>query len=135
MKKLLQCLGVISATLFVVTAVMASVEDRVSPVGDVCMAGDPCASAQVVANSGDAGARSGDAIYNKSCVACHASGAAGAPKLGDVAAWAPRIEKGLETLTDNAWNGIAAMPAKGLCMDCSKEEIAETVAYMVENSK
>ena len=53
------------------------------------------------------------------------TGAAGAPKTGDAAAWAPRIAKGMDTLYGNAINGVGAMPAKGLCADCSDDEINE----------
>lgn len=105
---------------------------RLSPVGDLCMSGDDCAAAPVVVASGP---RSGEDIYGASCVACHASGAAGAPKLGDVAAWAPRIGKGVDTLYTNAINGINGMPAKGLCMDCSEDDIKATVDYMVSQSQ
>ena len=110
-----------------------SVQERIAPVGQVCMAGDDCAAAQVA--SAGTGPRSGQAVYDTKCVACHATGAAGAPKLGDVAAWAPHIAKGLETLHENAWNGFNAMPAKGLCMDCTREEMDAAVNYMVENSQ
>ena len=50
--------------------------------------------------------------YNQSCVFCHASGAAGAPKTGDQAAWAPRLEKGMDTLVKNTREGIGAMPPR-----------------------
>jgi cytochrome c5 len=110
-----------------------SVQERIAPVGQVCMAGEDCA-ATVVA-SADTGPRSGQVVYETKCVACHGTGAAGAPKLGDVAAWAPRIDKGLETLNENAWNGFNAMPAKGLCMDCTREEMDAAVNYMAENSQ
>ncbi len=54
--------------------------------------------------------------------------------LGSVDDWASRIEKGSETLYDHAINGFNAMPAMGLCSDCSDEEIQATVDYMVEES-
>lgn len=111
----------------------ASVKERIEPVGSLCMAGEDCA-ASVVA-SADTGPRSGQAVYEKSCVACHNTGAANAPKLGDAAAWAPRIAKGMDTVYENAWNGLNAMPAKGLCMDCTREEMDNAVDYLVENSQ
>ena len=67
--------------------------------------------------------------------ACHASGAAGAPKTGDAAAWAPRIDKGMDTLVKHAYEGFNAMPAKGMCSNCSEEEIAAAVEYIVGKSK
>jgi cytochrome c5 len=66
---------------------------------------------------------------------CHASGAAGAPKFGDAAAWGPRIGKGMDTLYSNAINGFNGMPAKGLCMDCSDDEVNAAVDHMTSNSQ
>jgi len=68
--------------------------------------------------------------YNKSCMACHASGAAGAPKTGDAAAWAPRLDKGMDTLVANVSNGFNAMPPKGLCMDCTADDYKALIDYM-----
>jgi len=122
----------LSFTAFAATE-KTTVQERTAPVGQVCMAGDECAATLVA--SADTGPRSGQAVYDTKCVACHGTGAAGAPKLGDTAAWAPRIAKGLETLHENAWNGFNAMPAKGLCMDCTREEMDAAVNYLVENSQ
>ena len=71
-----------------------------------------------------------EAKYNKACVACHGSGAAGAPKKGDKAAWAPRLKQGDATLLKNVKNGIRAMPAKGLCMDCTDADFKALIQYM-----
>lgn len=68
--------------------------------------------------------------YNKSCNACHASGAAGAPKTGVEAEWAPRMEKGMDTLVASAANGMGAMPPKGMCYDCSAEDYKALIEYM-----
>lgn len=125
-------LSFISVSWFATAAVEDDIADRISPVGSLCMSGDECAAAPVTVASGP---RSGEEIYNSKCVACHATGAAGAPKLGDAAAWAPRADKGIETLYTHAIAGFNAMPAKGLCGDCSDDEIKATVDYMVENSK
>ena len=77
--------------------------------------------------------RSGDEVYNIGCAACHTAGIAGAPMLANQSQWGGRLDKGLETLTNNAYNGYNAMPAKGLCMDCSKEEIERSVQYMLDS--
>lgn len=118
---------------FAVGTASASYEDaiaeRLAPVGTVCVQGDDCAAALQVAA---AGPRSGDEVYNTFCLACHASGAAGAPKFRDAADWAPRLGKGLDTLYSNSINGIGAMPAKGLCGNCSDEEIQLAVDHMIE---
>lgn len=128
---------VLSAAVFMGSAlVFAAVQDEISartaPIGKLCMSGEECAAAPVVVASGP---RNASDIYSSKCVACHASGAAGAPKLGDVAAWAPRIGKGADVLYTNAIKGFKGMPAKGLCMDCSDDEIKATVDYMVAESQ
>ena len=93
----------------------------------VTMATDSDASESVAAG------RTGEAVYNLGCAACHTAGLAGAPMLANQAQWEGRLEKGLETLTNNAYNGYNAMPAKGLCMDCSLEEIERSVQYMLDS--
>lgn len=93
----------------------------------VSMASDSDASESVAAG------RTGEAVYNLGCAACHTAGLAGAPMLANQAQWEGRLEKGLETLTNNAYNGYNAMPAKGLCMDCSLEEIERSVQYMLDS--
>lgn len=110
-----------------------SIEERIKPVGELCMAGDECAAAAAAPVS--EGPRTGDVVYKAKCATCHATGAAGAPKLGDAAAWAPRIAKGMETLHTHAISGFNGMPAKGLCFDCSDDELKAAVDYMVEESK
>lgn len=74
----------------------------------------------------------GKEIYNKYCVGCHATGAGGAFKYGDVAAWQPLVDKGLNTLYKNAIAGIGNMPPKGNCATCSTAEIQATVDYIVQ---
>jgi len=73
----------------------------------------------------------GQKIYQTSCQACHATGAAGAPKLGDKDAWAPRIAKGNDALLSSVKNGLKAMPPKGACMGCSEDELRAAMEYMV----
>lgn len=113
-------------------AVKDDVAERTAPIGNVCMAGEECAAAVAVAASGP---RSGDEVYNSKCLACHNTGAAGAPKLGNAAVWSARLSKGIETLYTNAIKGYGGMPAMGLCMDCSEDEIKASVDYILENSK
>ena len=69
--------------------------------------------------------------YQTSCFACHATGAAGAPLLGDIEAWDSRMEKGMDAVMANVINGVNAMPAKGLCMNCTDNELQEIVGYMI----
>ncbi|WP_019528486.1 c-type cytochrome [Dasania marina] len=112
---------------------LEAIKERTAPVAKVCLEGDDSCGSVVAAVA--SGPQSAEDVYNASCMACHATGAAGAPKLGDTAAWAPRIAKGLDTLHDHALNGFNGMPPKGLCMSCSDDEIKATVDYIVENSK
>jgi len=134
MKKLsLAILGLMLASVVAIAA-DSTIEERIKPVGSTCMAGEDCAAA-VVAVAADAGsARSGEDVYKK-CTVCHATGAAGAPKLGDKAAWAPRIGKGIDVLYSSSIKGFNGMPAKGLCFDCSDDELKAAVDYMVNQSK
>jgi cytochrome c5 len=73
--------------------------------------------------------------YMQSCFACHNSGAAGAPRVGNADDWAMRIEKGMDVLVANSISGINAMPPKGLCFTCSDEDLKAIVQYMVDKSK
>ncbi len=68
--------------------------------------------------------------YNKSCTTCHAAGIAGAPKTGDVEAWKPRMDKGMDALVASVNNGLNAMPPKGMCMDCSDDDYKALIEYM-----
>lgn len=68
--------------------------------------------------------------YLRSCHSCHGTGIAGAPRTGDLAAWSPRMEKGMDTLVANAINGYQAMPPRGLCFDCTEEQFAALIAMM-----
>lgn len=74
--------------------------------------------------------KKGDAVYKAVCAACHATGAAGAPKLGDKTAWGKRVEGGLPALIKSAIKGKKAMPAKGGHPDLSDLEVARAVVYM-----
>lgn len=109
--------------------------ERIRPVG-VAVAEAPAAT--VVPTSGATTAttvRSGEAVYNAACMACHASGAAGAPKLGDKAAWSPRIGQGAAALVQHALQGFKGMPAKSGCTTCSDFEIKAAVEYLTAKSR
>jgi cytochrome c5 len=68
--------------------------------------------------------------YNRSCISCHASGAANAPRTGDAKAWAPRLIKGMDALVANVNKGFKAMPPKAMCMDCSDADYKALIEYM-----
>ncbi len=77
--------------------------------------------------------RTGEQVFQAACTACHTSGAAGAPKVGDAAAWAPRLKTGYETLLTSALKGKGAMGAQG-GGDYSDHEVARAVVYITNNS-
>jgi cytochrome c5 len=106
--------------------------ERIKPLGTVNL------TAGAVADSGTKPVLSKDAglkRYKSTCYICHDTGASGAPKLGDAAAWSARIKKGKETLYTHANKGLNAMPPKGGCLTCSDEEITMTVDYMLQKSQ
>jgi len=74
------------------------------------------------------------AVYTANCAACHATGAAGAPKFGDTGAWSARIAQGYDTLVKHAIEGIRAMPAKGGNPDLDDVEVARVVVYLANNA-
>ncbi|MDO9193883.1 MAG: c-type cytochrome, partial [Undibacterium sp.] len=74
--------------------------------------------------------QSGEAVYKMVCAACHDTGAAGAPKLGDAAAWGPRIAQGYDKVLANAIGGLRAMPAKGGNPDLDDVEVARAVVHL-----
>lgn len=75
-----------------------------------------------------------EATYMRTCFACHNAGAGGAPRMDDAAAWNTRMEKGMDTVMQNVINGVNAMPAKGLCFDCSDDNLRAVVQYMFETA-
>lgn len=95
----------------------------------------PAATAAVAAAPAAGGTRSGEEVYTAQCAMCHATGAAGAPKVGNAADWGPRAATGIDALMNSALNGKNAMPARGLCAACSDDELKDAVEYMVNNSK
>ena len=105
----------------------AVADENIKPVGSVNI-GDAAGAAAA------AGPRSGADVYNGFCMACHGTGAAGAPKMGDKAAWQPRFAQGMDVLLNHAVNGIRAMPPKGTCADCSDDELKGAVAYMLNET-
>lgn len=121
-----------------------AVAERIRPVGDVYLPGEAqAASALAVAAAPEpepvAAALSGPQVYNSACIACHGAGVGGAPIVGDVEIWQPRVAQGMETLTKHAIEGYSGsagyMPAKGGRMDLSDEEVAAAVEYMVSESQ
>ena len=77
----------------------------------------------------------GQKTYQASCQSCHASGAAGAPKLGDKEAWAPRIATGVDAMLAVAIKGKGAMPPRGACAACTDDDLKASIEYMVSQSQ
>jgi cytochrome c5 len=92
------------------------------------------APAAAAAPAAAGGANAGEALYKQSCAMCHGAGIAGAPKFGDKAAWAPRIQQGMPAVVQNAIKGKNGMPAKG-GTSASDADIKAAVEYMVNASK
>lgn len=107
---------------------------RISPIGEPCVVGEECAAGIALAGAASDGPKDPETVYQTFCFACHGTGANEAPVLGNAEAWEPRIAKGIDVLYENALNGFNnnLMPARGLCMDCSDDDIRATVDYLVE---
>jgi cytochrome c5 len=95
----------------------------------------PAAAAVAAAPAKSDDAASGKKLYDASCMACHATGAAGAPKLGDKAAWAARAKAGLDALTASVIKGKGAMPPRGAAASATDAQIRAAIEYMLAQSK
>lgn len=124
------------------------ISDRTAPVGNVRTEGEPVPEEVAAASESDkSSAATGDSedappgksTYESVCIACHSGAMADIPALGDAEAWAPRIEKGMDTLYKHAIEGFQGdsmmMPPKGGDSSLSDEQVKAAVDYMVENSK
>ena len=109
------------------------IEERVKPVGSVCLEGDSSCGGAVAAAGGKP--KSGEEVVAGTCKMCHEAGVGGAPKMGDKAAWKARIAQGTDTLHNHAISGFNAMPPKGTCATCSDDEIKAAVDFIVAKSK
>jgi cytochrome c5 len=100
-----------------------------APADNAAAAPAPAASAAPATAS-----NAGKDLYSTTCVACHGSGVAGAPKFGDKAAWAPFIAQGMDAMVQKATQGIGAMPPKG-GSTASDADFKAAIQYMVDNAK
>ena len=103
-----------------------SADVRIQPVAKFELAKAPAVAA---------GPKDGPTVYNSICGACHNTGGAGAPKVDDKAAWAPRVAQGKEALYKSALGGKGAMPPKGGAADLSDNEIKGAVDYILTKVK
>lgn len=129
------CLGLTSAVAFAQSdKVKQAIESRLKPAGELCMVGEDCAAAPAATASAEP--RSGQEVFENSCAMCHGEGKqVGAPIINVASDWEARLEKGMDTLYVNAIDGYNAMPAMGLCNNCSEEEVMAAVDYMIEDVK
>lgn len=102
---------------------------RLKPFGEICRQGDECGTAMAVVATGPL---SGEEVYNQFCFACHATGVGQAPRLGVAEEWGARADKSMDELMISTLNGLNTMPPKGTCMNCSDEELADAVTYMLD---
>ncbi len=113
------------------------VAERIKPVGNVRTGkpGDepvPMATQTAAAAAAPAAVeQTGEQVFNTTCMACHATGAAGAPKLDEKDAWASRAAVGLDGLVQSVLNGKNAMPPKGGNASLSDEDVKRAVEYML----
>ena len=96
------------------------------PIARLAVLGFGFAAAFTTAHAND-----GKAVYDRTCVACHASGVANAPKFGDKAAWAPRAATGRDALVASVIKGKGAMPPKAGAADLKDDDIKAAVEYML----
>ena len=124
--------------------VQAAIDERLKPVGRVLLMGDAelaaAAAAAVATPTPVATVMTGPQVYNAACIVCHQPpGTGGAPPVGDMAAWAPRIEQGMDTLYMHAIDGFQGaagfMPPKVGRVDLSDDEIRAAVDYLIEESR
>jgi|TARA_B110000014_G_C20123530_1_gene596749 cytochrome c5 len=107
-------------------------QENIKPVAEVALAGSEEVTDEIKAESSNT--IPADKIVKANCAMCHNSGLMGAPKIGDVGQWAPRIAQGKETLISNAIKGIRMMPAKGGNAKLTDEEVAAAVINMANAS-
>lgn len=88
------------------------------------------AAGSVASAGGSDSAAEAEFYMSKACISCHLSGAANAPKTHDLAAWEPRMAKGMDTMVASVKDGLNAMPPKGLCFDCSDEDYQRLIKFM-----
>jgi len=107
--------------------------------GDAASAAATTAPAATAEVPSDPKLAAGKVVYDANCAACHDAGMMGAPKPGDVAAWAPRIAQGADVMTKNSIAGFTGkagmMPAKGGNASLTDKEVTNAVAFMADKSK
>ena len=97
--------------------------------------GESSAAVQAVAAVGGAvDPAAGEKVYQSACFACHLTGAAGAPKIDDPAAWEPRLGQGMAGLVQSVTNGKGAMPPKGGFAHLTEDELRNAIQFMLDKA-
>lgn len=110
------------------------VAERIKPVTEVYIGEAPIAVTAPVEPAAP-GSINGEQIVKNACAMCHATGMMSSPKLGSASDWAPRIEKGMDTLYNSALNGFNMMPARGGNAALSDDEVKAAVDHMLSVAK
>lgn len=105
-----------------------------APAAEAPAAEAPAAPAAAAPAAGGGDLVKGEQVYNATCAACHATGVMGAPKLGDKAAWQPRIAQGKDMVYNHSLNGLKLMPPKGGNASLKDEEVKAAVDFMLSKS-
>ncbi len=122
----------------------ATADERIKPLSQYYLPGEEHGAPEPVVASAEpvapvAPVLTGHQVYNEACIACHGNGIGGAPRVGDAAAWAPRIAQGVAVLREHAIVGFQGstgyMPPKGARIDLSDQEVNDAVDYMVDSSR
>jgi cytochrome c5 len=153
--------GTLAATLFMSVLLVACTQNQETPAPKGTLRSEPAQAVQtpaqqVAAITGESSVKmsggmtgktqaetaagpDGEQVYGKVCVACHGTGIAGAPKVGDKETWKPHISKGMHTLVNHAIKGFTGgkgvMPPKGGAPSLSDAEVEAAVRYMVMQSR
>jgi cytochrome c5 len=111
-----------------------TMEDIAMRLKPVVSLDDMRSSMKAASVAGDTASKSPDQLYQGACLACHSTGAAGAPKIGDAAIWKERSAKGLDALVSGAINGVGAMPPRG-GSQYDDDQIRAVIEYILAESK
>ena len=111
-----------------------TIDKRTSPVGQVHIEG-MTKEGEVEIATAPAEPRTGEALYNIYCIACHSTGLANAPKTGDAEAWNKLLEIGIDNIVISAKTGKNVMPPMGNCADCTDDELKSAINFMSEAKK
>ena len=112
------------------------ITQRIKPIAEVYIGEAPVIEVEeIITTEPSSNDGASNKVVTQVCAVCHSTGMMSSPKLGDAGDWAPRIEKGIETLYSNAINGLNMMPARGGRSDLSDDEIKAAVDNMISQAQ